>query len=100
MDHDTTRLAFPRPAKTANYSDGLLDGGDLVRRIYSARGHALEAVLEEAFNKANAPLVKLDTGGAPGRPDYLIQLENFPSIVAEVKSREADDQYIIFNATT
>jgi ATP-dependent DNA helicase len=45
-----------------------LDGGDLVRRLYLTRGGALEDVLDEAFDRIEVNLTKLDDGRAPDAP--------------------------------
>jgi helicase len=77
-----------------------LDGGDIVRRLYATRGTPLEGVLEEMFERIGTPLVRLDTGEVPGRPDFLLQLDDLAPIIVEVKTREADDQFVGLGSAT
>jgi helicase len=77
-----------------------IDGGDLVRRLYSAKGTGLEAVLEEAFHRLGNPLTRLDTGRVPGRPDHLLEIAELPAIVVEIKTRDAEDQFVGLGGAT
>lgn len=77
-----------------------IDGGDLARRLYDARGHELESVLEEAFGLIDVSLVRLDDGSRPGSPDFLITIEALAPIVVEVKSKQNDTDFVGFNSAT
>jgi helicase len=77
-----------------------VDAVALVRRLYEDRREVLEASLEEAFLQLGIPFTKLDDGMHPGRPDYLLEFPDLPPIVAEVKSREAENHFIGLQAAT
>ena len=63
-----------------------LDGGLLVRRLYTERGTKLEVALEDVFRGFQYVFTKLDTGKTQGRPDYLLQIGTLRPIVVEVNS--------------
>jgi helicase len=77
-----------------------LDGGALVRRMYEARGHELERVLEEAFTAAGLRFSRLDDGGRPGSPDFLLEFEGLEPIVTEVKSKQNEEDFVGLNGAT
>jgi helicase len=81
--------------RTAN-----INGGDLVRRLYTIRGTPLEDVVAEAFDRMGLPFTKLDDGSHPGRPDFMVHIGTAQPLIIEVKSRVSDEQFIGLAAAT
>ena len=68
--------------------------------LYDARGDALEAVFEEAMSLVAVTTQRLDQHGVQAHPDFLITIEEFPSIVVEVKTKANDAALVPLNAAT
>ncbi len=74
--------------------------GPLISSLYEARGDALEVAFEQTLAGLAMPFQKLDQRNVQGRPDYIITVENFPSIVVEVKSKLNDEDTVSLNSAT
>ncbi|MCW1994384.1 UNVERIFIED_ORG: helicase [Bradyrhizobium japonicum] len=78
-----------------------LVGADaVVHSLYESRREPLEAAFEAAMEFIAVRVERLDNRRQPAYPDFLITVEDYPSIVVEVKSREADDQFVTLNSAT
>jgi helicase len=78
----------------------LVGAAQIVHSLYESRREALEAAFQAAMEFVAVRIERLDSRGHQARPDFLITIEDYPSIVVEVKSKEADDQLISLNSAT
>jgi len=76
------------------------DAVAIVSALYDSRGDAFEAAFEAALGFAAISFQKLDGPGRVGYPDYLVTIEGAPGLVFELKTRQADTEFVSFNNAT
>lgn len=64
---------------------------ELVKQYYDAKGTTFEDVFERALNSLKISFVKLDDKTKTGAPDYLINLNDSPPLIIELKSKEGNN---------
>jgi helicase len=62
----------------------------LIDRFYTTKGKEFEAAFEDVLNVLSLPFQVLDDGQKTGAPDYLLQIQDCPPLVVELKSKEGD----------
>ncbi|QDH74867.1 DEAD/DEAH box helicase [Brevundimonas sp. M20] len=72
----------------------------IIAAMYDARGDALEAVFEQAMSLVAVGCERLDQPGNQAHPDFLVTIEEFPSIVVELKTKANDAALVPLNAAT
>lgn len=63
---------------------------NLVQEFYSSRGTEFETVFEKILTTLHINFEKLDDKTKTGAPDYLINLQDSPPLVLELKSKDGD----------
>ncbi len=63
----------------------------LIDEYYTSRGEQFEAVFEKILEHLGIVFERLDDKTKTGAPDYLIQLEDSPALIFELKSRQGDN---------
>lgn len=63
----------------------------LISEFYTSRGNEFEAIFEKIFSHVGIVFEKLDDNSKIGAPDYLIQLNNSPPLIFELKSRRGNN---------
>jgi helicase len=64
---------------------------ELVRAYYQTTGTEFETVFESILTLLKVRFQKLDDKTKTGAPDYLIELEDSPALIVELKSKEGDN---------
>jgi helicase len=62
----------------------------LVEEFYTSTGTNFENVFEKVLTILKISFEKLDNKTKTGAPDYLVELQNSPPLIIELKSREGD----------
>ena len=92
-DRDYCRKIHLRRAAT-------LGATEIVEALYSARGDAFETAFAALLDYLAIPHEKLDGPGKIGHPDFVIRIEDYPGIVAELKTKASENDVVPFNAAT
>jgi len=71
----------------------------LINDFYTSRGNGFERIFENVLMHLGITFTQLDDGAKVGAPDYIIQLENSPPLIFELKSREGNN-LINYNGAT
>lgn len=83
---DQRKLAAEKHAQRARRCPNL----KFLQDFYKLRGGEFEQVFENILSLLKISFKKLDDKTKTGAPDYLIELQDSPSIVFELKSKEGD----------
>ncbi len=75
-------------------------GMEVVEALYTSRNHAFESAFEALLGYLAIPFQRLDGPGKIGHPDFLVQIEDFPGLVVELKSKLVDHDMVSFNDAT
>lgn len=78
----------------------LVNGTEIIEALYSARGDAFETAFSALLTFLTIPYEKIDGPGRIAYPDFLVIIENFPSIVVELKTKVSESDVVSFNAAT
>lgn len=78
----------------------VVGGSEVVEALYTSRNHAFESAFEALLGYLSIPFQRLDGPGRIGHPDFLVQIEDFPGLVVELKSKLADHDLVSFNDAT
>lgn len=78
----------------------MVGASDIIHALHESRREALEAAFQTAMEFVAIRIERLDSRARQAHPDFLMTVEDYPSIVVEVKSREADDQFVTLNSAT
>lgn len=65
-------------------------GKDIIKAFYDSKGNDFENIFEQILSILEISFEKLDDKSKIGAPDYLVQLQNSPPLIIELKSREGD----------
>lgn len=68
-----------------------------VSELYELKGDALELAFEKTLSALSISFQKLDEKGKQAHPDYLITIEDYPSIVVEIKSKQNPTDLVSLN---
>jgi helicase len=71
-----------------------------IEAFYKARNDAFEVAFEGLLNVAAIDFQKLDGRGKIGHPDYLVNIEELPSLVFELKSKASEEEVVSYNQAT
>ena len=71
----------------------------LIQEFYESRENNFEVVFEKILTYLGVSFAKLDNNTVTGAPDYLVELEESPPIVFELKSRHGEN-LISYNGAT
>ncbi|EIM71633.1 DEAD/DEAH box helicase [Nitratireductor aquibiodomus RA22] len=77
-----------------------IGGSEVINALYASRNHAFETAFEALLGYLAIPFQHLDGRGKIGHPDFLVTIEKFPSLVVELKSKQADHDMVNFNDAT
>ncbi len=72
----------------------------LISSLYLSKGTDLERAFEAAMAAIAVECEILDRSGKQAHPDFLIKIEQYPSIVVEIKSRANDNDLVSLNSAT
>lgn len=72
---------------------------DLIEKYYDSKGDAFEVAFEKVLELLNISYEKLDSNTVTGAPDYLLELENSPPIICELKSKTGE-KLVDYNSAT
>jgi helicase len=72
----------------------------VISALYLNKGLELESAFEAAMSLISVECESLDRAGKQAHPDFLIKVEQYPSIVVEVKSRANDTDLVALNSAT
>ncbi|MDO8326132.1 MAG: helicase-related protein [Cypionkella sp.] len=77
-----------------------LGGSEVIERLYGTRGTEFEAAFAALLDYLAISYQPLDGPGKVGHPDFLVNVEGFPGIIVELKSKARDDDFVSFNSAT
>ena len=72
---------------------------DLIEKYYDSKGDAFEVAFEKVLELLDISFEKLDSNTVTGAPDYLLELENSPPIICELKSKTGE-KLVDYNSAT
>jgi helicase len=72
----------------------------IISALYASKGTELEGAFAAAMASISIECEPLDRAGKQAHPDFLITIENYPSIVVEIKSKASDSDLVALNSAT
>lgn len=79
---------------------GRVGGVAVIDALYSKKGDAFEDAFAAALDFVSINYNKLDERGRPGYPDFSVNIEQYPSIVFELKTKNSETDVVPLNAAT
>jgi helicase len=72
----------------------------IISALYLKKGTNLEEAFAAAMTLIAVECESLDRVGKQAHPDFLIKIEQYPSIVVEIKSKASDSDLVALNSAT